>query len=145
MGRRRRACRSWRARWSFRADAVEPDRAAHGRHLARSTQPAQEAVIAAAADERLYALFGLGDLEDEARIIIEVAPESGRDLEAQQVDAARLHEAVADLEPVDRRRDIELRIRREGVQRVGCGIGVILDAEEALEHRDLLGREARRL
>ena len=48
-------------------------------------------------------------LEDEAGVIIEAAPEAGREPEARDIEAARRHEAGARLEGVER-----------GVERRAC-------------------------
>ena len=97
--RRLRRARAWHHALRLGRDTIEPDRAADRRHLLRGAEPAQQAVVAPTPDERL----GIGelripDLEDETRIVIEVAAEAGREAQARKIDAACLHEAVSDIE-----------------------------------------------
>jgi hypothetical protein len=75
-------------------------------------------------------------------VIVDVAGEIGREGERRDVEAARLHEAGALLEPIDGPIDVELRVARQGADLAGGGIGVAADREIAPQRRPRLVAQA---
>ncbi len=81
-------------------------------------------------------------LEDEACVVIEIAREARLEAQRRDVDAERGDKADPRVERVERRGEIETRLRREPAQLRRSRVRIALDAQEALDDRDLLGRHA---
>ena len=119
-------------------DPVEPDREAdrgHGRAGGLSRDQREQAVVAAAADERPpVAAPGIVNLEDEAGVVVEPAAEIGGEGEAAEIDAVLPKILGARLEGVDRLADVELLAAGERAERRQRLVGCAGEGEEAVEH-----------
>src|SRR5262249_11765372 len=91
---------SWRA--SQGGEALDPDREADRRDRRRAAEPREQPVIAAAGHELACAAGRIVQLEYEARVVVEPAPERGREFDAPHVDAARRQKARATLKAIER-------------------------------------------
>ncbi len=128
-------------------EAVEPDGRPHRRNRIGTAERLGQPIVAATADHRTLGV-GAEGLEHEARVIVEVARESGAELKAAEVDALRRHEAGPLVEEVERRLEIEPGILGQRPDLARGTVGLARDREERLEHATTLvakiGRRALR-
>ena len=109
--------------------------------LARA-EPRQQAVVAAAGDERTLGARVM-QLEHEAGVVIEAAAERRGEMDRAHVDAARGKKAGARLEQIERRRKRELGVGGERAQFAGGFVRIAAHGEEALDQRAGLARQPR--
>ena len=124
--------------------AVEPDRRADRRQSPRRRRVARQPVVAAAADRRRPRRAGVGGLEDEAGVIVEIAHEGGGIDEVVDRQPARGEEADALVERVERLVEVEAGVGGERAQRARRRVGMAGNGEEASQRLALFGADARR-
>ena len=109
----------------------------------RATEPGEQPVIASAGDQRIAGARRVGQFEHEAGVVIEAAPERGREAHALQIDAARGQEAGAAFEQVDGRRQRfrHVAFAGERAQRGRRLVGLAGNAEEAFDQRAHVARQ----
>ena len=104
-----------------------------------------QAIVAAARHQRFDAVaqgIFLGvQLEFEAGVVIEPAAERGREACQPGVDAARGHEADAAFELIDRSRQVEFCVGRQGAQLRNGFIGIARDRKKALDDVERVARQ----
>src|SRR5215212_5676455 len=123
-------------------DAVEPERATDRRDGLRRAEMLQQPVVAPPADRRFaVGASGIVNLEDEPRIVVEIARKGRCEAEAPDVEPVGRHEAGAFLEGIERGGEIEPAIARERPGGVRGLVGIAADPEIAFEHlARLLGK-----
>ncbi len=138
-------CRHWsslrRAR-AGRQQPVDPDRGADGRNFVLCAERSQQPVVTAAADDRAFLRRArVMRLEDEARVIIEIADEARREGERADVEPARRHEAEARIEAIENGGKIDAGRTRERTHLRGGLIGIGFDGEKILDELARCGAE----
>ena len=124
-------------------EPLDPHREADRRDRRGGAEPRQQSVIAPAGDElAVDAHLPIVQLEHEAGVVIEPAPERGRELDARDLDALRGEKAGAALEQVERGGEIDLRFGGERAQRVGGFVRIAADREKLLDQRARRARQA---
>ena len=122
----RQACRQAGSR-------PRPDRESDRWDRGLGAELGHQPVIASARHQRLRAVALGMQLELEARIIVEAAPERGGKARRAGIDAACGHEADAALERIDGRGDVEFCVSGERPQPRDRIVGVARDRKESLD------------
>ncbi len=126
-----------------RQKTLDPDRGADGRDFGFRAERLQQPIVTAAADDGFFARALLMRLEDEARIIIEIADEARGEGECADVEPARRHEAEARIEAIEHGAQIDAGRAGERAHLRRSLVGVGFDRKKLFDELARRGRKFR--